>query len=329
LRSEFFLAKSRFSHKEDQSIIDKEALNKKNHITSAAATDDNTVKKAEISKDFDKYYLDQELRLPKKPFCFAVLGDSHVPPGANSLKKAISKINSTHPLPEFIVITGDLIDPGRPVLIKRAEAMNELKDIIGKSHIPVYLIRGNHDFAHDLDGSFFRESTGFERYYSFDLKGSHFVMLDSSRQPTPFPSICEGYFDKPQLDWLKSDLANTGSSTPICIFMHHLIYEDPRAPIDKRPDWYLNPAEANKLLSIIKKYNVKGVFAGHVHFNSVSIHNGLTQMSVGSIHSNFVPWQNPLGYHHPPGFALVFLNEDGITATFRFQNWLLCEHITA
>ncbi|HEX6685685.1 MAG TPA: PQQ-binding-like beta-propeller repeat protein [Candidatus Limnocylindrales bacterium] len=126
-------------------------------------------------------------------------------------------------------------------------------------HVP-----GNHDWRWD--------STAGERYgslfgpsrYSFDFAGLHFVALDPShllQEP--------GGFGEPGIEWLTRNLDRVAPEVPIVLMCHF--------PFGG-PNHYVNDQE--RLLALFDRYNVRAVFAGHVHAEEVRRFNGVTQFAV-------------------------------------------------
>jgi 3',5'-cyclic-AMP phosphodiesterase len=76
---------------------------------------------------------------------------------------------------------------------------------------------------HDTDGGFKRDQVveyhrmpG--RYYSFDLRGIHGVVLDANDVPPGHTSGYPSHIDDPQIEWLREDLAKT--RLPVFVFSH-------------------------------------------------------------------------------------------------------------
>jgi 3',5'-cyclic AMP phosphodiesterase CpdA len=79
---------------------------------------------------------------------------------------------------------------------------------------PRHHVIGNHD----TDGGFKREQVvGFwgmpSRYYSYDLGGFHFIVLDANDRPEGFKGGYPSSLAADQLEWLKQDLAKTRLNT--------------------------------------------------------------------------------------------------------------------
>jgi len=76
---------------------------------------------------------------------------------------------------------------------------------------------------HDMDGGFNRQQVvAFRgmpaRYYSFDLKGIHGVVLDANDVPPDHRGGYPSFINDEQIEWLRKDLA--GTDLPVFVFSH-------------------------------------------------------------------------------------------------------------
>ncbi len=205
-------------------------------------------------------------------------------------QRVLREIARLSPLPEFIVITGDLSDTGA-----RQELM-QCRDRLPSSGPPIYLVRGNHDadlntFMHvfgelpyiDADRA---AEAGF--CYTFDALGAHFVVLDSE---TISPNGAE-------VEWLDEDLA-AHAGQPCVVFGHrHLV------PVDPIIEAYLGLAQpyADDLLGVLGRHaGVGWFFAGHIHLNSLK---ALGELRLATITSTFYDLSD--GRCVAPGYAGLF-----------------------
>ena len=88
-----------------------------------------------------------------------------------------------------------------------------------------YHVLGNHD----MDGGFSREQTAKyygmpSRFYSFDRRDVHFVVLDGNDRPADHKSGYPRFIADDQIAWLKDDLERTDS--PTIVFVHQSIERD-------------------------------------------------------------------------------------------------------
>jgi 3',5'-cyclic AMP phosphodiesterase CpdA len=249
---------------------------------------------------------------------FAHLSDPHLPDGLEALKKAFTLILKKKPPPSFMVITGDLTTENR---------WTALKKLVDASFIPVYLVRGNHDAHVDPEGHSFKRRLGYERYYQFEVSNHHFLVLDSSSENTH-----EGMMDPKQKHWLAAELRRSQPGTPYYLFMHHPVLDDPVQSRTRIPELYLNDKDANELLQLIKGYNLRAIFTGHIHRNSIVTQDQLIQIAIASVSKRYpnydrtqyyldtygadyvwykyLSWLNAIG--QPPCFSYVNIDQNSV-----------------
>ena len=145
--------------------------------------------------------------------------------------------------PSFVVVTGDLTEFGEPKAWKAY--LEYWKDV----NVPIHHSMGNHDATWNCLRPELRKLYG-ESFYSFDQFGCHFVCLDSTTPQDPRPG-----FSVEELEWLKSDLGKISAETPVFVFMHHPLGGSEFASLYDR----------DRLLDILRPYNVVLILAGHSH----------------------------------------------------------------
>ena len=191
-------------------------------------------------------------------FSFVQISDSHI--GFNkavnqdvtgTLQVAIDKINRLPQAPELLLHTGDITHSSRPAEFDTAQEI-----LKGAKAGKVLYVPGEHDTASD-DGQLYRERFGKDTagsgWYSFHHKGVHFVGLNNVQEIDKM-----GMLGADQLAWLKNDLADQISSTPIVIFAHiplWMVY----------PDWGWGTADGAEALSYLKRFGSVTVLNGHIH----------------------------------------------------------------
>jgi predicted MPP superfamily phosphohydrolase len=171
--------------------------------------------------------------------------------------------------PDFVIQMGDFCQP--------VPANQSFMDIWNAYPGAKHHLLGNHD----MDGGATREQTkafyGIEKsYYSFDLKGFHFVFLDGN---DPNPKPWAGYnrlLGPEQLSWLQADLEKT--TLPTLIFSHQTL-EDPLFGVN-------NAKEVQKVLETVNEQagftKVIACLSGHNHTNYLTQIKGIYYVQINS-----------------------------------------------
>ncbi|MBN1591772.1 MAG: metallophosphoesterase [Candidatus Coatesbacteria bacterium] len=196
------------------------------------------------------------------PMRFVVLGDrtgGHVP---GIFGQIVSEAMRLHP--DFVVNVGDMIEGYTEDETKLEEMWLEFKKLIEPIPVPVYLVPGNHDIGSDGMVSQYEKHIG-KPDYSFDVRGVHFVMLDTGR----YEKADELRDD--QIEWLKKDLEEHKDACYTVAILH-------------KPFWITTVAKGkpDRLHDMFVKYGVDAVFTGHYHFYFAGEYDGIKYTSVGS-----------------------------------------------
>lgn len=181
---------------------------------------------------------------------------------------------------DFIIETGDF-----------CQAKDEnihFRNLWNDFPAPHYHVIGNHDLD-IVDKPDYIAFAGLpSRYYSFDLKGFHFIVLDPNnievdgKCRSPFRSGRYGnMIDPEQLEWLRSDLAATDKR---CLLFSHQSFE--------RPDAVKNAAELRAILEDENRragYNkVIAALSGHDHTDYHKVINGIAYIQINSASNQWV-----------------------------------------
>jgi len=208
-------------------------------------------------------------------FRFAYVSDSHLYARgmthrfAKACVKAVEDMNALDPQPDFVLFGGDLAQLGR------AEELEFGQQILKELKAPVHMMVGEHDWYFDL-GEKWKQMFG-EDHYSFDLKGVHFVVLNSVVEkdfwtakgytPAERMAIVAGLDDNrqssfevgaAQREWLKQDLAKVDKKTPIIVFSHSPLYK-----LYKRWNFWTDDAE--QVQALLRPFQTVTVIHGHTH----------------------------------------------------------------
>lgn len=150
------------------------------------------------------------------------------------------------------------------------------RNIFDRFDGPRYHVLGNHE----TDGGFEREDAvkflGMPaRYYSFDMHGYHFAVLDANDVPDGHTSGYPSHIAADQIEWLKDDLASTDST--VFVFVHQSLERESSVVGDVNVRGVLEEARTP---DGIRK--VAAVFNGHHHIDHARVINGIPYIHVNS-----------------------------------------------
>jgi 3',5'-cyclic AMP phosphodiesterase CpdA len=195
--------------------------------------------------------------------------------GWRAARKTIEEINLLNP--DFVIITGDLTF-GQLYPFEYTIQYNKCYEILQEFTVPTFLCPGNHDgyIQTFQDGLRFWEAFFGPAYYSFDYHNTHILSINSydwpARSRLGFSYLVfnwGGSIREDQLNWIETDLDQNYDADQTFIMMHH-------NPLwDTTSDSLLGNGYYNReaLLHLIRTNNVDAVFAGHVHYDDVTIDN--------------------------------------------------------
>ena len=209
--------------------------------------------------------LDAALAAPAKltatrPFTFVQLSDSHIgfnkPPNADAratFREAIAKVKALPIQPDFIIHTGDVSQ------LSRDEEFDDAEQMLRATGLPVFFVPGEHDMLDPDSGKAFLNRFGKATigtgWYSFDHRGVHFVALVNVADLKPGGM---GNLGAEQLKWLRADLAERSSSTPIVVFAHIPLWT-------VYAEWGWGTDDAAEALKLLARFGSVTVLNGHVH----------------------------------------------------------------
>lgn len=187
-------------------------------------------------------------------FTFGFFSDTHVALSRNIKENAAMFAEMQSLKPDFAINGGDVTDYGW----KRE--YDNYRELLKNVSFPVHHVPGNHDVRWSPLGPMaYKEGTRSPMYSSFDHKGVHFVLLDST-----VPLSHWGHFEKEMLDWLRQDLTRIGGEVPVVLVTHHWVGRE-NVMVDNEAD----------LLPILEPYNIKFIFNGHGHSDLLWDWNGI------------------------------------------------------
>ncbi len=213
---------------------------------------------------------------------------------------------------DAIIELGDLVNgafvmggaPGDAARI--AGFLDEAVALLSGFDGPIHYVLGNHDLFDLSKDEFLAAVGGDAKYYSFDLGGFHFVILDAEYDPdgADYDHVfvrVKGFIPAPELDWLSADLAATTLPTIVCVHQ----------PIDSEFDVLAGgpPIANNKDVQRVLRESgvVIAVLQGHDHENRYAEIDGIHYVTFDAMVDHTEPT--------PPTWAQVTLDLESRTIT--------------
>jgi Icc protein len=251
-------------------------------------------------------------------FTFAFLTDIHLQPELNAVegfRKAIDTINQL--APDFVLTGGDLVMDALDQTYGRVDSLYKLYIQVSKEfNMPVYNAMGNHEIygwhRHEegiadnpeYGKKMFENRIG-KRYYSFDHKGWHFIVMDGIELGED--GYYYGHVDNDQIGWLKGDLEKVDKKTPIAVITHipfiTVQTQLTKGTLEPNPKGLVITNGRDVLLNFLD-YNLKLVLQGHLHFlEDINVQNEVHFITGGAICGRW--WNNKINSWPQEGFLLV------------------------
>ena len=170
---------------------------------------------------------------------------------ARALERCIAALNAFAPRPDFVVISGDLVDtPSR-------EEYDHLTRLLEPLELPFAGVPGNHDSREMMRAAFpaaYASSSGPLNQH-IKVGGLDLLLLDST-----VPGKPHGELDDVTLQWLDGSLAEP-ADRPALLFMHHPPFLAGIWHMDRQ-----NLQNAGELAAIVRQHpRAKLIASGHVH----------------------------------------------------------------
>jgi 3',5'-cyclic-AMP phosphodiesterase len=192
----------------------------------------------------------------------AQITDCHVaPPGvlvgrvdtASTLRRVVDHVNAMVPLPEVVLVTGDLANDGLQVEYDR------IGEILAGLTMPLFAIPGNHDDRTRLRGLFphMLPSGGPNDPIDYVVEGFEVRMVGLD---TSSPGHHGGVLEPDQLVWL-DEVLGAEPDRPTIVFQHH-------PPFVTGVDWMDAdgfPGAPELADVLIRHQHVEAVVCGHMH----------------------------------------------------------------
>ena len=172
-----------------------------------------------------------------------------------TFKIALDRINTLPTPPSFLIHTGDITQLSKP------EEFDTFDEVLKSCRTKdVFYVPGEHDVLSD-NGKLYRnrylksvEGNG-SGWYSFNKNGVHFIGLVNVLN---LEAGGLGQLGDEQLEWLKDDVNDLGTSTPIVVFAHIPLWA-------VYPQWGWSTSDGEQALGYLKRFASVTVLNGHIH----------------------------------------------------------------
>jgi predicted MPP superfamily phosphohydrolase len=209
---------------------------------------------------------------------------------------------------DFLLLPGDLTQHGEP------ENHIWLAERLAKLPYPVYVVPGNHDipaqFATErsiglADFPSYYQKFGYDNpnqvYYSQKiLPGVRLVGLNSNFFDPQGQQIGTGCLDSDQLRWLEKSLPEVKDELVIVMIHHNVVEHLPGQSRDSLGRRYMLN-NAPELLNLLQAAGVQLIFTGHLHVQDIACHQGIYDITTGSL----------VSYPHPYRILHFYQDEQG------------------
>ena len=168
-----------------------------------------------------------------------------------SFEHAVSQVNALPFRPDFVMHTGDLTHLSTPAQFDQVKQMMSRLNTSQTLTVP-----GEHDSVDDAGQKYraaFGAGTAGDGWYSFDMKGVHFLALVNTLSLEKL-----GHLGAEQLDFIRKDVAKLSSDTPIVVFSHIPLFA-------MYPAWGWGTDDAVQALSYLRRFSSVTCLNGHVH----------------------------------------------------------------
>lgn len=206
---------------------------------------------------------------------FAQISDSHLgftgapnPDVAGTFGRAIDQVNNLGYTPDFVIHTGDLTHLSTP------EQFDQAKQMMSALKTPhVFTVPGEHDSVDDAGQKYrsvFGAGSAGDGWYSLDVAGVHLIALVNTLNLRKL-----GHLGADQLEFVKKDVDDLSSDTPIIVFSHIPLFA-------MYPQWGWGTDDAAQALSYLRRFASVTCLNGHVHQlfskteDNVTFHSGTT-----------------------------------------------------
>jgi Icc protein len=273
---------------------------------------------------------------PEQDFDFVFFTDTHLEPelsAAAGCAKCFNQINAANP--DFCIAGGDQVFDVCEQDLSRARMLFRLyQKTEAELACKVYHTVGNHDVIGlnqrspiepgdpNYGKKLYEEYFG-KRYYSFDHKGWHFIVLDSIG--IEYYKIFKSEFDGLQLAWLEADLAAVGPTQPVVVVTHVPI-ASVLGSLSDVLETGPGPIAGNSFAvhALLEKCNLKLVLQGHLHVWEKSQYRGVEYLIGGAVSGAW--WKGKMEDGSPEGYTLCQVRGGQIHTSYVPYLWVAATH---
>jgi len=198
----------------------------------------------------------------------------HYRDSLKKLSRAVEAFNDNGAA--FAVELGDIIDSAEKEI--EYGYLRSIDSIFDSFNGQRHYVMGNHDVATFTKVEFMKATGSPRNYYSFDLEGWHFVILDACYRGdgTPYNAgnfkWTDSIIPEPELAWLSRDIEDRPEGSKVILFTHQNLHnEDDDHGVKNAPD-------VRKVLE--ESGAVRAVFQGHMHTGGYAEISGIHYLTL-------------------------------------------------
>ena len=206
-----------------------------------------------------------------KPVLVAQISDLHIKAlgslaygrvdTAKALERCVATLNALDPAPDFVVISGDLVDT------PTVEEYDYLNRLLQPLKLPYAAVPGNHDSRELMRAAFPKAPYAFPSGpldQKIEVGGLDLLLLDSNVHGKP-----HGELGQLTLQWLETTLA-ASADRPALVFLHHPPFVTGIGHMDQQ-----NLQNHGELAAIVRRHpRIQLIACGHVHRATLAMFAG-------------------------------------------------------
>jgi len=216
-----------------------------------------------------------------------------------SLDGVIKSINRLREKPDFILVTGDLVNEPEPV------AYTSLREKLQRLQVPVFCLPGNHDDPDTMLAMLNHGNISTDRI--IECGQWTIILLDSFLAGTH-----GGHLQKEELTFLHEQLKRTRDRHLLICVHHH--------PVSIGSPWMdeMMLDNADEFFAVVDQFpQVRAILWGHIHQEYVSVRNSVNLYACPSTCAQFKPeTETSTRDDRPPAYRVMTLENSGSLNTF-------------